>query len=312
MAERRQILVIAGPTASGKTAASLELARHRPIEVIIADARQVYRHLDIGTAKPTTQERAVCPHHLVDILEPTEPYSAADYARDARAALTAIPEGHLPVFVGGSGLYISAALDGLSQDVVPPEPAMREQLQHELDERGRDAMWDELHRLDPMAAERYADKNPRRVLRALEVIRITGRPFSSTWDVRKDPYPADVTYLAIDVDRAALRDRITQRCQQMWEGGLLSETRRVLEMGITPTAQSLQTVGYAEAIAVLHGRLSEDEALQQMVTNTWRYAKRQLTWFRKDERYRWVASATNADMGAAILQEISLWAKKGT
>jgi len=290
MAERRKILVIAGPTASGKTAASLELAHHRPIEVIIADARQVYRHLDIGTAKPTAEERAVCPHHLVDILEPTEPYSAADYARDARAALAAIPEDHLPVFVGGSGLYISAALDGLSQDVVPPEQAVREQLQRELDERGRDAMWEELQRLDPMAAERYADRNPRRVLRALEVIRISGRPFSSTWSVRRDPYPADVTYLAIEMERATLRERITERCHGMWSAGLVQETQRVIDGGVSPTAQALQTVGYAEAIAVLHGRLSEDEALQQMITNTWRYAKRQLTWFRRDERYQWISA----------------------
>ena len=289
MPEHRRILVIAGPTASGKTAASLELAQRHPIEIIIADARQVYRHLDIGTAKPTVEEQAACRHHLVDILEPTEAYSAADYARDARAALAAIPDDHLPVFVGGSGLYISAALDGLSQDVVPPEPAVREQLQQEFDARGRDAMWEELHRLDPAAAERYADRNPRRVLRALEVIRISGRPFSSTWDVRRDPYPADVTYLAIEVDRATLRERISERCHSMWTAGLVEETQRVLDAGVSPTAQALQTVGYAEAIAVLEGRLSEDEALGQMITSTWRYAKRQLTWFRKDARYRWVA-----------------------
>lgn len=289
MPERRRLLVIAGPTASGKTAASLELAQRRPIEIIIADARQVYRHLDIGTAKPTAEEQVACRHHLIDILEPTESYSAADYARDARAALETIPDDHLPVFVGGSGLYISAALDGLSQDVVPPEPAIREQLQREFDEHGRDAMWEELHRLDPTAAERYADRNPRRVLRALEVIRISGRSFSSTWDVRRDPYPAEVTYLAIEIDRATLRERIAERCRSMWTTGLMEETRRVINSGVSPTAQALQTVGYAEAIAVLEGRLSEEEALQQMITSTWRYAKRQMTWFRKDVRYRWVA-----------------------
>ena len=290
MPEPRPILVIAGPTASGKTDASLELARLRPIDVIIADARQVFRHLDIGTAKPTSEEQAVCPHHLIDILEPSASYSAADYASDARAAIETVSEERLPVFVGGSGLYISAALDGLSQDAIPPEPELRERLQRELEERGRDAMWEELQQHDPRAADRYADRNPRRILRALEVIRSTGRPFSSTWDVQKDAYPAQVTYLAIEIDRSTLRERITQRCHQMWSAGLLDETKRVLEMGVSPSAQALQTVGYAEALDVLEGQMSEDEAVQKMITSTWRYAKRQLTWFRKDERYQWVAS----------------------
>jgi len=284
----RPVLVIAGPTASGKTAVSLELAKRMPVEVISADARQVYRGLDIGTAKPTKAEQAVCKHHCIDILDPSEPYSAADYARDARAALDAIPLTSLPVFVGGSGLYIQAALDGFSHDTAPVEPALREELRRELDLRGREAMWSELNAKDSRAAERYADRNPRRVLRALEFIRSTGRRFSDTWDAARDAAPAEVLYIALSPQRDVLIERIDQRCELMFAQGLVDETRRVLDQGIDPRAQSLRTVGYAEVIDHLAGHSTLREALELTMMNTRRYAKRQRTWFRRDDRFTWI------------------------
>lgn len=294
----RRVLVIVGPTASGKTALSLELARHLPIEIISADARQVYRYLDIGTAKPTVEERSVCSHHCIDILEPSAPYSAADYARDARAAIEAIPLTHVPVMVGGSGLYIHAALDGFSTDAVAPEPEVRDRLQARLDELGRDAMYEQLQRLDPRAAERYADKNPRRILRALEYIEITGQPFSETWDRHRDAFDVEALYVGIDIDRDVLNDRINTRCDAMWRDGLLEETQRVLDMGVSPTAQSLQTVGYVEAIAVLTKTMTLSEAQEKLRVATRRYAKRQRTWFRRDERIHWINGTLDSLLAA--------------
>lgn len=294
----RRVLVIVGPTASGKTALSLELARHLPIEIISADARQVYKHLDIGTAKPTEAERAVCRHHCIDILEPSAPYSAADYARDARAAINAVPSTHLPVMVGGSGLYLQAALDGFSTDAVAPEPEIRERLQVEMDQRGREAMYAELQRKDARAAERYTDMNPRRILRALEYIEITGRPFSETWDQHRDAFDVDPFYIGIEIEREHLNARINARCDAMWRDGLLDETQRVLDMGVSPAAQSLQTVGYVEAIAVLNGTMTLADAREKLRISTRRYAKRQRTWFRRDERIHWISGTLDSLLAA--------------
>lgn len=294
----RRVLVIVGPTASGKTALSLDLARHLPIEIISADARQVYKYLDSGTAKPTVDERAVCPHHCIDTLVPSATYSAADYAQDARAAINAVPSSHLPVMVGGSGLYIQAALDGFSTDAVAPEPEVRDRLQARLDAIGRDAMYEELQRLDARAAERYTDKNPRRILRALEYIEITGQPFSETWDRHRDAFDVEAFYVGIDIDRDVLNDRINTRCDAMWRDGLLEETQRVLDMGVSPTAQSLQTVGYVEAIAVLTKTMTLSEAQEKLRVATRRYAKRQCTWFRRDERIHWIDGTLDSLLAA--------------
>lgn len=296
----RRVLVIVGPTASGKTALSLELARHLPIEIISADARQVYKHLDIGTAKPTAAERGVCRHHCIDILEPSAPYSAADYARDARAAINEVPSTHLPVIVGGSGLYIQAALDGFSTDAIAPEPDVRERLQSELDQRGREAMYAELQRKDARSAERYADMNPRRILRALEYIEITGRPFSETWDQHRDAFDVDAVYIGIEIDRELLNTRINARCDAMWRDGLLNETQRVLDMGVSPSAQSLQTVGYVEAIAVLNGTMNLPDAQEKLRVSTRRYAKRQRTWFQRDDRIHWISVNTESTQPSTL------------
>lgn len=286
-ADHRPVLVIAGPTAAGKTAVSLALAARLRIEIVCADARQVYRHLDIGTAKPTPDEQRVCPHHCIDLLEPSEPYNAADYARDAAKAIAGIAPDVLPVLVGGSGLYIDALLDGLSESVVATDPDVRVHLHARLEHEGREALYRELAIIDPRAAARYADMNPRRVLRALEYHRMTGTPFSSTWDTPRIPGPYEPYRIVVTQPRPILYERINRRCDVMWEAGLLRETERVLAMGIPPTAQALHTVGYTEALAVLRGEMDTATALERMKQSTRNYAKRQLTWFGRDQRYRW-------------------------
>jgi tRNA dimethylallyltransferase len=292
LADDRTVVVLCGPTAVGKTAISLALSKLRSIEVISADARQVYRYLDIGTAKPTPEERSVCPHHLIDILDPDEPYSAAHYAADAQAAIQRIPLDTLPVLVGGSGLYINAALDGLSEGVTEPDADVRANLLQRLHSEGIDTLYDELRTSDPLTAARYADRNPRRILRALEHFVSTGTRLSDAWEKTPEPLPYRVIRVGIMMDRPALVERIEQRCAVMWSDGLLDETRRVLDMGYSPSAQSLHTVGYRECIDVIEGRLSEADAYAQFVIATRQYAKRQMTWFRRDPRVHWITGST--------------------
>ncbi|MBK6761229.1 MAG: tRNA (adenosine(37)-N6)-dimethylallyltransferase MiaA [Ignavibacteria bacterium] len=289
--EQRQVLVLAGPTAAGKTGVAMRLSEQLRCEIIGADARQIYRSMDIGTAKPTTEERTRVRHHCIDIRDPHESYSAAEYSHDARQAITSIPLSSLPIIVGGSGLYIAAALDGLSTDGVATDPEVREEIVREFDIHGRDAMYERLQELDPRAAERYADRNPRRVQRALEYIRITGRPFSLSWDAPRDAANVDALYIGITQDREVLNAMIDARCDKMWQNGLIEETQRILDMGVDRNAQSLRTVGYYEALSVIDGRRTLEEAKEDLKRSTRQYAKRQHTWFRKDKRYTWISGS---------------------
>lgn len=288
--QSRPVLVIAGPTASGKTALSIELSRCVPIEIISADARQIYRHLDVGTSKPTREQQQACKHHCLDLAEPAESYSAALYARDARNALKTIPSDKLPVFVGGSGLYIAAAIDGFSHDASEPDTELRLELLNKLHNEGRDSVYAELVERDPRAAERYADKNPRRIIRALEYVRSTGNLFSATWDLQRNAAEVMPLFIVVNQPPDILRRLISQRCEYMWGNGLVDETKHVLEMGVPQNAQSLQTVGYREAIEFINNSIIESEALEKMKVSTRRYAKRQRTWFRSDSRYRQLES----------------------
>jgi len=315
--DSRPLLVIAGPTAVGKSALALALSARIPIEILSADARQVYRQLDIGTAKPTPEEQQFVKHHCIDIRDPHESYSASEYSTDARQALGFMfqalslkpnasslkpnasslkPKAYLPVMVGGSGLYISAAIDGLSVEPADPDPIVREQLQQRLQTVGRDAMYEELLQRDSAAAERYADKNPRRVLRALEYIELTGKTFSSSWDIQRNAANVDALYLVVNTDRDVLNNRIDKRCEEMWQSGIVDETQQVLTSGVPNNAQSLRTVGYREVIDHLNGVLTKDQALEKMKVSTKQYAKRQRTWFRRDERYIWLNDPTVDDV----------------
>ena len=289
----RPILVIGGPTAAGKTAASLMLSQHVSMEIISADSRQVYRDLDIGTAKPSRAELGICKHHCIDTLDPAEPYTAADYATEVRSIIDSTDKNKLLVMVGGSGLYITAALDGLSEDTGPMEPELRRQLQTELSEKGRDLLYMELKDQDPKAAEAYSDRNPRRIIRALAHMRSTGQKFSDTWDTERDAPNVEAMYVCLSPRRDLLVDRIEERCEQMLSNGIVEETERILSSGVSEDAQCFRTVGYREVIDHLNGKTTRDEMLELMKISSRQYAKRQRTWFRRDERYSWIENDPN-------------------
>lgn len=288
LSKHRPILVIGGPTAAGKSRLAMELAKHIPLEVISADARQVFQHLNIGTAKPTAQEQLEVQHHCIDICHPSQTYNASQYLTDSRKAVTTIPETTLPVVVGGSGLYINAMIDGFSTVETEPNEVVRLALQDQFDRDGLESMFAELRRVDSEAAEKYSDKNPRRVIRALEYFRTTGEKLSATWRLPKNAGPYTPVFIGVRFSSTqVLRNRIDLRCNEMWDGGIVLETQQVLDMGVDRYAQALSTVGYREVIQFLRGEISEVLAIEKMKTATRQYAKRQRTWFYKDERYTW-------------------------
>lgn len=278
-----ELYVIVGPTASGKTALALELAKHKNIEIISADSRQLFKYMTIGTAKPNSEEIAVCPHHFIDFLEPSEYYSAGIFGDEAEIRAKEIAaRGNIPVVVGGSGLYVKSLCEGFFEDESTNEDVLkiRKILEAELAEKGREAMYEELKLVDPDSAEKYIDRNPRRIVRALEYFRANGEPFSSSQKVKSSKRNFDSYFFGIEYPREVLYDRINLRSEIMWQNGLPQETKSILDMGFQPNLNSLNTVGYKETIQFLNGEISELEAVEKIKQNTRRYAKRQLTWFR--------------------------------
>ncbi|MEJ5244777.1 MAG: tRNA (adenosine(37)-N6)-dimethylallyltransferase MiaA [Bacteroidota bacterium] len=278
-----ELFIIAGPTASGKTELALALTDYLPVEIISADSRQIYRFMDIGTAKPTEDELKHAPHHFINIKNPDEYYSAGMFERDADNAIQdIISRGKIPVVVGGSGLYIKALCEGFFHDDTPSDEllAIREQLEQELAEKGRLAIYQELSAVDPVSAQKYSDMNPRRIIRALSHYRLTGIPFSVSHHSQFVEKNYNCCYFAIDSPRIVLYEKINLRTVQMWNNGLLKETVQLLEMGYSENLNSLNTVGYKETIQFIKGQLSEKETISKIQQNTRHYAKRQLTWFR--------------------------------
>lgn len=275
------IMVILGPTASGKTSLSLTLSQFIPIEIISADSRQIYKYMDIGTAKPTKEELSKVPHHFIDFLDPAESYSAGKFGDDAnQIAKEIINRGNIPVVVGGSGLYIKSLCEGLFEEEKNDSlPVIREFLNKKLEEDGKEKMYQELIKIDLKAAEKYTDRNPRRIIRALEFYYAYGEPLSSTWNMKKTERDFNFFYFGICHNRERLYEIINNRCIQMWESGLIDETNKLLEMGYSPELNSMNTVGYKEALEYINGKLDESTALKEFQKNTRHYAKRQITWF---------------------------------
>lgn len=281
------LLVILGPTSVGKTSLALELADHLPVEVVSADSRQIYRHMDIGTAKPTAAERARVPHHALDLVEPDENLSLAQVKRVMEAAIDDIHQrGKLPLLVGGTGQYISAVIDGWGIPEVPPDEALRAELEAFAAQHGAAALHDRLRELDATAADNIAYQNVRRVVRALEVCIVSGQPISALQ--AKTPPPYKTVVWGLTLERDALYAQADQRVWQMIEAGFVEEVRRLLAMGYPRTLPSMSGLGYRELAAHLEDGLALDKAVKLTQHATHDFIRRQYTWFRKmGERVLW-------------------------
>ena len=281
-------LAVVGPTATGKSALALELAERYGGEIVNADALQVYRGLDVGTAKPTAGERARVPHHLLDVVEPTERFSAGDFARRARAALAEIHgRGRLALVVGGSGFYLRALFAGLSP-LPRADPRLRRELRRRARDEGPETLHAELARVDPEAASRLAPADVQRVVRALEIVRVGGRPWGEQTADRPlghDPLPG--VWIGLTLPRTVLYDRIEARVGHMLERGWVAEVEGLLARGVGRDAPAFQAIGYRQLVRQLRGELALESAVAEIVQATRRFAKRQITWFRKEPQVRW-------------------------
>ena len=292
--QRKKLLVIAGPTASGKTALSLLLAKQMNGEIVSADSMQIYRGMDVGTAKATPDEQAEVPHHMLDLLDPGENYSVSRYVEDASAVCDALlSRGKLPVVTGGTGLYIDALLAGRQfAGVSDADEDLREQLSQDYDRLGGEAMLQRLSAVDPDRAAKLAPTDRRRLIRALEVYELTGHTISEHDELTRTFPPAfEALYVVLDYDdRKALYTRIDERVDRMCEEGLFEETQHLLDCGIPDSSTCMQAIGYRQAAMALRGELSRVEAEALIKQATRRYAKRQLTWFRRHEEALRLAS----------------------
>jgi tRNA dimethylallyltransferase len=283
---------LVGPTASGKTEAGIALARALDTDVASVDSMLVYRGMDIGTAKPTAEQRAVVPHHLLDLAEPSERFTVARFQAAAHEVLTA---GHTPLLVGGSGLYFRAVVDDLR---FPPEdPAVRAALEAEADALGADELYARLAGADPVAAARIDPSNVRRTIRALEVSTISGAPFSDFAAAWRIYDPARVRVAGIRLDTATLDARVRARVAAMLEAGWLGEVRGLVERGFGAWLTATQAIGYAELAAHLDARLAIDEAMERTVKRTKELARRQMAWFRRDPRVVWFDAGQTGAIG---------------
>ncbi|KUH37436.1 MULTISPECIES: tRNA (adenosine(37)-N6)-dimethylallyltransferase MiaA [Streptomyces] len=288
-----RVIAVVGPTAAGKSDLGVHLARELGGEVVNADSMQLYRGMDIGTAKLTPEERGGVPHHLLDIWDVTEAASVAEYQRLARAEIDRLlAEGRTPVLVGGSGLYVRGAIDAL--EFPGTDPAVRARLEAELEERGSGVLHARLAAADPEAARVILPSNGRRVVRALEVIEITGRPFTANLPGHDSVY--DTVQIGVDVARPELDARITARVDRMWDAGLVDEVRALEGRGLREGRTASRALGYQQVLAALAGECSEQEARDETVRATKRFARRQDSWFRRDPRVHWLSGAV-ADRG---------------
>ena len=280
-------VILTGPTAVGKTALSLALADRWNAEIISVDSRQVYRQMTIGTAKPPPSVLEAVPHHFVDELDLGDPFSAGIFAREAVARVDSIrARGRVPLFVGGSTLYLHALKYGLA-DVPPVDPSVRADVQQRLESEGADALYAELERVDPTAAATLDPTKTQRLVRALEVYHGTGEPLSS-FHAAQQPPPFSFRTIVLFRERAELYRRIEARVDEMLSDGLLDEVRGILQRGYDPTLNPLRTIGYQESVAHLQGVIDQAEMIRLIKRNTRRYAKRQLTWFRRDPSCEWL------------------------
>lgn len=285
---KNKIIVLAGPTASGKTALAIRLATLFNGEIVSADSIQIYRGMDIGSAKPTEAEKARIYHHMIDIRDPNEDYSVGDYVKEARSVIESmVAKGTVPFVVGGTGLYIRGLLGGML-DLPPSDPVVRAALLKEIQEYGQSALYEKLDRIDHESAVRIGAHNTSRMVRALEIFELTGKKMSDLVDEHVfSDRPYDALFLCITPDREVLYERIDNRVENMLNTGLLQEVTNLRSMGYSSGLKSMQSLGYRHAAMILDGEADAEEAARLMKRDTRHYAKRQLTWFRSESDAKW-------------------------
>ncbi len=299
--EKIKLVAIVGPTGVGKTSLSIELALRFNGEIISADSMQVHRHMDIATAKPTREEKTLVRHHLIDIVEPDRDYNAADFVRDAQSAIRDITGRGKSVFiVGGTGLYLRALLGGLFEGP-GRDVTLRGELMEKARTEGRQSLHEELKTVDPVSAGRIHPNNINRLVRALEVYYLSRRPLSehhAEHGFKQSNY--DSLVIGLNMDRAALYERTDKRVEAMVRDGLLDETRGLLKLGFSPDLKSMRSLGYREMIEFIQGLATFDESVEALKKVTRNYAKRQITWFKKENGIRWFAPDDKTGIIAAI------------
>ena len=297
----RRVVVITGPTATGKTALGIALALEMNGEVVSADSMQIYRGMDIGTAKPTPEEMMGVAHHMLDVADPGENYSAAKYVAQASACVDDIlARGKLPIIVGGTGLYIDSLISG-RDFAVQADPRLREELGARYDELGAEALHNELAAVDPERAAKLSPMDKKRVVRALEVYLSTGKTITEH-DRESSLVPPRYNAATIALsfkDREKLYERIDSRVDVMVARGLFEEVETLLQSGLSEKSTAMQAIGYKEAVMALRGDISRQEAIELIKRESRRYAKRQLTWLRRDESIRWILWDTKPDFDFA-------------
>ncbi len=294
-----KVLVLVGPTASGKSVVALQLARRLNGEIISADSRQVYRFLTVGTAKPSVEDRATVKHHFVDELIPDQDFTAGAFGVRGREIIDDIFRRHrTPLVVGGSGLYVHSLIDGLF-DGPGADPAFRALMEARVKKGEIHSLVEELRDVDPVAAAKADPTKPRRIIRALEVFHLTGVPISHHHSMQNHHPGFTPVMFGLEWDRETLYRRVEKRCDMMIEQGLLQEVERLESLGYDSSLNALNTVGYAEAFAYRRGRISYSEFVRLFKQHSRQYAKRQMTWFRRDTRIRWIPVADDAALAQA-------------
>lgn len=293
MKKLSKVLVIVGPTASGKTALSLLLAEEFNGEIVSADSRQIYRGMDIGTAKATENELDSVKHYLVDIKNPNQDYSVGQFKKDAIQAIDLIiKKKKLPIIVGGTGLYVSAVVNNLDLPKVEEDKKLRAKIEKEIQEKGLNYVFKKLVELDPEAAYIVDPKNPRRIVRALEVAMLTGKPFTAQRKIGEPLY--NFLQIGITIPDDMLKEKIALRVHQMFKDGLVDELKKLIKK-YGDKQKAFDAIGYREVIDYLNGKISFETSMELMIKNTWHYAKRQMTWFKKDKRIKWINDFSDAE-----------------
>ncbi len=290
MKEKEKLLVILGPTGVGKTSVSIEVAKNLKGEIISCDSMQIYKYMNIGTAKIMPEEMDNIPHYLIDIVYPDEEFTVHDFKLKAEEYIYNINNGgHLPILVGGTGLYLNSIVYELKFTNVEPNFELREKYNLIADKYGNEKLYKELLKIDPISAKNININDRKRIIRALEIFQVTGKPMSSyNKDFRRETNKYNLIMIGLTMDRPILYSRINNRVDKMFEIGLIEEVETLLNMGYTKDLVSMKAIGYKEIFPYLDGRVSLEETSELLKRNTRRYAKRQLTWFRRDKRIKWI------------------------